>query len=131
MSAPSFRKTIVALAAAGLALLATTAEAKPAGKWRITFNHAADTDGSIVLRVAPLEGTPVDVETKIPAGTTENKVADLVTAALKASLGSDNYRVGVDDGESVVIKKRGKTKNFDLTMASTSVTGLEIKIKRD
>jgi hypothetical protein len=121
------------LAVAGLALLAATAYAKPSGNWRIKFNHAADNDGSIVLRIAPIEGggDPVDVETKVPKGTTENNVADLVVVALKATLGSDNYRIGTDDGEDVVIKTRGKTKKFELTMVSTSLTGLDIKVKHN
>ena len=127
----AFRRTAVVLAAAVLALVAATADAKPAGKWRIAFNHAADNDGAIVLRIAPLGGTPRDVATRIPAGTTENKVADLVTASLRATLGTDNYKVVVDDGEDVIVKKRGKTKNFDLTLANNSLTGLDISIKRE
>ena len=119
---------IVTLAA--LTCVATTAYAKPSGNWRIVFNHSTDNDGTLVLRVAPLEATPVDVEIKIPAKTSENSVASLVRDALKASLGSDNYRIGVDDGEEVVIKKRGKTKNFELTLASNSLTGLTIQIER-
>ena len=88
---------------------------------------------SIVLRIAPIEGggDPIEVETKVPKGTSENNVADLVSASLKATLGSKNYRIGTDDGEDVVIKTRGKTKKFELTMVSTSLTGLEIKVKHN
>jgi len=131
MRTPGFRRTIAVLTAAGLAFLAATAYAKPSGNWRIKFNHRADNDGALVLRIAPIDGTPIDVETKIPAKTSENAVADLVSASLKATLGSKNFRIGVDDGESVIIKKRGKTKKFEVTMVSTSLTGLEIKIHPD
>jgi hypothetical protein len=121
------------LAAATLACLAATAYAKPSGNWRILFNHKADNDGTIVLRLVPVEGggDPIDVETKVPKGTTENSVADLVAASLKATLGSKNYRIGTDDGEDVVIRTRGKTKKFELTMVSTSLTGLDIKVKHN
>ncbi|HEU5134792.1 MAG TPA: hypothetical protein VFU13_06580 [Steroidobacteraceae bacterium] len=130
MNTTNFRR---ALAVIGLACMAATAYAKPSGNWRIEFNHVADNDGVIVLRIAPVEGggEPIEVETKIPKGTTENRVADLVATSLKATLGSKNYRIGTDDGEDVVIKKRGKTKNFELTMVSTSLTGLEIKVKHN
>lgn len=133
MRATTFRRTLAVLAAAGLACLAATAYAKPSGNWRIEFNHVADNDGAIVMRIAPIEGggDPIDVETKIPKGTSENKVADLVAASLKATLGSKNYRIGTDDGEDVVVKTRGKTKKFELTMVSTSITGLEIKVKHN
>ena len=131
MRTPGFRRTIAVLMVAGIACLATTAYAKPSGNWRIEFNHHADNDGTIVFRIAPVGGTPIDVEVKVPAKTSENNVADLVSASLKASLGSKDYRVGVDDGEDVVVKKRGKTKNFELTMVSTSLTGLHIKVKHN
>jgi hypothetical protein len=92
-----------------------------------------DNDGVVVLRIAPIEGggDPIDVEIKVPKGTRENKVADLVAASLEATLGSKNYRIGTDDGEDVVIKTRGKTKKFELTMVSTTLTGLEIKVKHN
>lgn len=119
--------------AAGFACFSATAHAKPSGNWRIDFNHTADNDGVIVLRIAPVEGggDPIDIETKVPKGTTENRVADLVSASLKATLGSKNYRIGTDDGEDVVVRTRGKTKKFELTMVSTTLTGLEIKVKHN
>jgi hypothetical protein len=133
MSTTTFRRVVALVAAASLACFAATAHAKPSGNWRIAFNHQADNDGTIVLRIAPIEGggDPVDIETKIPRGTTENKVADLVVASLKATLGSKNYRIGTDDGEDVVIRTRGKTRKFELTMVSTTLTGLGIKVKHN
>ena len=112
MHTTGFRRTVAVLMVAGIALLASTAYAKPSGNWRIQFNHQADNDGTIVLRIAPVEGggDPIDVETKVPKGTTENNVADLVSDSLKAALGKENYRIGTDDGEDVVVKTRGKTK---------------------
>ena len=130
MKSAGFRRMLAVLALASAAFLAAPAFAKPSHSWRIIFNHQSDTDGAVVFRIAPVGGTPTDVEVKVPAKTTENNVADLVSAALKATLGSDNYRVGVDDGEQVAVKSRGKTPKFELTMVSTSLTGLEIKINR-
>ena len=131
MRTDGFRRVIAVLVATGLACFAATVHAKPSGNWRIAFNHATDNDGAIVFRVAPIDGQPVDIEVKVPANTSENNVAELVRDSLKASLGSDNYRIGVDDGEDVVIKKRGKTKKFELTMVSTTLTGLNIKINHN
>jgi hypothetical protein len=124
---------LATVAALGLVCLAAVAYAKPSGNWRIKFNHATDNDGVIVLRLAPVEGggDPVEIETKVPKGTTENNVADLVSDALKAALGTEKYRIGTDDGEDVVIRTRGKTKKFELTMVSTTLTGLGIKVKHN
>jgi phosphomannomutase len=90
----------------------------------------AENDGELVLRIAPLNGTPIDVTTQVTKNMTENKVADLLKAALKTQLGK-GYKVEVDDGEDVLIKKSGKTPKFVVTLVSSSVTGLEIKIRHD
>jgi len=125
-------RTVLAVAAlTGISFLAMPAYAKPSGNWRISFNHQTDNDGTVVFRIAPVGGTPIDIEVKVPARTTENAVADLVSDSIKATLGSEGYRVGVDDGEDVVVKKRGKTPKFELTMVSTSLTGLEILVKHN
>jgi hypothetical protein len=126
------QRTLASVAlAALLCLAAATAQAKPAGNWRVTFDGQTDVEGVIGLRVAPPEGTPIDVEIRIPAKTSENRVADLVSDGLKKILGTKAFRVGVDDGESVIVKKRGKTKNFELSMLTPPISGLGVKIGRD
>jgi hypothetical protein len=110
-------------------LTAADAAPKPSGNWRISFDHWAENDGELVLRIAPATGEPVDVSTKIPKGMSENNVADLVAGSLKAALGG-GYRIGVDDGEKIEIKAKGKTPKFVLSMVSSSATGLNVKIKR-
>jgi len=125
MSRHFIRAVVLATA---LTAFATLAAAEPASKWRLKFDHWAEVDGELVLRIAPLNGTPIDVSTKIAKSTTENAAAELVSGALKAQLGK-GYKVEVDDGEDIVIKKSGKTPKFEVTMVSSSVTGLNVKIK--
>jgi hypothetical protein len=110
--------------------VATTSQAEPSNKWRIELDHTADNDGAIVLRIAPVGGMPIDVEAKIPAKTRENHTARILRDALKAALGK-GYHVETDDGEDVLIGKRGDTPNFDLTLVSSSVTGLTIELERE
>lgn len=117
----------VALCFAFTAPLTAADAAKPAAKWRVIFDHWADNDGELVLHIAPVQGNPVDVTTKIPKSTTENAAADLVAGSLKGALGG-GYKVEVDDGEKVIIKAKGKTPKFVVTMTS-SVPGLNVKIK--
>jgi len=133
MRTSTVRRVMAAVAAAALACFAVVAIAKPSGNWRIGFDGRADNDGVLVLRLAPIEGggDPVEVETKIPAGTSENNAAEMVSASLKTVLGHKNYRIGTDDGEDVVIRIRGKSKKFELTMVSTTLTGLSIKVKHN
>jgi hypothetical protein len=110
---------------------AVQAVAEPSNKWRIVFDSRSDADGEIVLRIAPEGGTPIDVTTKIPKGTSENQAAQLLRKSLKATLDKKAYNVDVDDFEAVLLKKKGKTPKFDVTLASSTVTGLTINFKRE
>jgi hypothetical protein len=132
MHATGMQRTLATVAlAALLCLAAASAQAKPGGNWRVTFDGRTQIEGVIGLRIAPLEGMPIDVEVPIPAETSENRVADLVSDGLKKVLGTKAFRVGVDDGESVIVKKRGKTKKFELTMLTPAISGLGVKIEHD
>jgi len=130
----SFPRVLALVAVAWLAVCAAPSYAdsseKPANKWRIIFDDRADNDGTIVFRIAPVGKDPIDVETKIPAGTSENHAADILSDSLKASLGK-GFHVETDDGEDVLIKRRGDTPKFFVTMVSTSLTGLNVKVKKD
>jgi len=123
-------RKIFGLAAVLLLANVGTAFADPASKWRVEFDHWAENDGELVLRISPLNGTPIDVTTRISKNTTENAAADLVAGALKAALGK-GYKVEVDDGEDVLIKRASKTPKFEVSMASSSVAGLNVSVGRD
>ena len=96
-----------------IAAIGSLANAEPSNKWRIVFDHSTDGAGEVVFRITPLDGTPIDVTTQLPKGTSENQVAQLVKKSLKAALGK-GYKVEVDDFEAVLIKKAGKTPKFDV-----------------
>ena len=111
-------------------LFALQVSADPSNKWRIVFDHSTEGAGEVVFRITPLNGTPIDVTTQLPKGTSENDAAQLVKKSLKAKLGK-GYHVEVDDFETVLIKKEGDTPNFDLALASSSVSGLTINLTRE
>jgi hypothetical protein len=113
-----------------LAAFTAAALAEPSNQWRIELDHYADNDGEIVLRISPVGGTPIEVEVIIPAGTGEYHAADILSDALMAALGK-GYEIEVDDGEVVLIKKRGNTQQFDLKLVSSSVTGLTIELEHE
>jgi hypothetical protein len=124
------RRAIVVCAVASIAVVGSFASAEPSNKWRILFDHSTDGAGEVVFRITPLNGTPIDVTTQLPKGTSENHAAQLVKKSLKASLGKA-YKVEVDDGEDVLIKKAGKTPVFEVTLASSTISGLTINLKRE
>jgi hypothetical protein len=130
MNTSRISPALALLATIGLATIATIAQADPTGKWRIEFGDRADNNGVLTLRVSPEGGAPVDVETTIPAKSGPDRVARTVRDSLRVSLG-DGYHVETDDGEDVVIKRRGKTPKFELTLANSTLTGLQVKINRE
>ena len=109
---------------------AAAAQADPAGKWRVAFGSRPDNDGALTLRIAPEGGAPVDVETKITSKSGAGKVAKAVRDSLKVSLG-EGYHVEIDDGEDVVIKREGKSPKFEVTLASSTLSGLKVTIKKE
>ncbi len=127
---PAIRKLAAITAAACLGAIALAAHADPAGKWRVKFGGHADNDGILTLKVSPDGGAPVDVETKVAKGTGADRTARAVRDSLKASLG-DGYKIETDDGEDVVIKAKGDTAKFDVTLGSSTLTGTKIDIEKE
>ncbi|MFM7706676.1 MAG: hypothetical protein ACKO9D_01415 [Gammaproteobacteria bacterium] len=119
---------LVAVALGGFA--AAPAEAKPSNKWRLVVDGSTKSGGTVVLRVTPVGGTAQDIETQIPVGTGENEVAKILTASVKTALGK-GYHVERDDWEDVLIKRRGKTPDFEVTLVSSSIEGTSFKLKRE
>jgi hypothetical protein len=130
MSIKTLRKAVAAGVVAVIAAVGSFASAEPSNKWRIVFDHSTDGAGEVVFRITPLAGTPIDVATQLPKSTSENQAAQLVSKSLKAALGK-GYKVEVDDFETVLVKKAGKTPKFDLSLASSTISGLSINLKRE
>ena len=82
------RTALTAMTAAiCMGAFAAGAQADPAGKWRVAFSSRPDNDGALTLRITPEGGVPVDVETKITAKSSADKVAKTVRDSLRVSLG--------------------------------------------
>jgi hypothetical protein len=123
-------RVALVLAVLSFAVVAALAATKPSNKWRIEFDGKADNAGTIAFRIVPPQGDPQEVSVTIPEKTSENEVAGLVRDQLKTALG-EAYHVERDDWEDVLVKVKGKTPDFGLELASTSVTGIRIKLKRE
>ena len=130
MARKSMRKALALSFVLSLSALGSFANAEPSNKWRILFDSSTDAAGEVVLRITPIGGTPIDVTTQFPKSTSENQAAQLAKKSLKAALGK-GYKVEVDDFETVLIKKAGKTPKFDVSVASSTISGLSINLKRE
>jgi len=119
--ASSFAVTGMVAAADGLSL---------SNKWRIEVSEGANNDGTILFRVTPKEGTPVDVTVQIKDGRSENGVAVDIRETLKKSLDSKVYHVERDDGEDVLVKKR-KGPDFELKLVESTLKGTRINVEKE
>jgi hypothetical protein len=111
----------------------TPSGARPAptsNKWRLELDGNAGSDGEIILAI--IDGTvATKVTTKVFKGKSENDVAKLIRDQLEAQSPTGAFHVETDDGEDVLIKRKSGTGNFGFQLVSSSVTGLEIGIKRE
>lgn len=110
-----------------LVLSAGSAWAAPSNKWRIEVDSDARSGGEIVFELTPVSGMPVEIVVAIPAPTDENAVAGLIRDALVAHLGSA-YRVELDDGEHVLVKKQDGAADFELRLVRQTVGGAQIAL---
>jgi hypothetical protein len=118
-----------------VALLAVTlsvasAIASPSNKWRIQVSGGADSDGTIVLNVAPVDEPMISVTVEVPRGTSENDVARRIRDAFRSQVG-DRYIVEVDDGEDVLVKRQMGGQNFDLSATGNTVEGVRLSFDRE
>ena len=111
----------------GLVLVASLAcAAGVENKWRLQFSGGAESDGRIVLALAPAVGAPLRATARIRNGRSENGVARDVAAALQAQAGK-RYDIEVDDGEDVLVKKHDGERDFVITIVENSVRGVRIE----
>lgn len=103
---------------------------KLSNKWRISVSEGANSDGNIVFRVTPDQGTPTDVTVAIKDGRSENDVAKDIVAGLKQGLDAKVYKVERDDGEDVLVKKR-KGPNFEIKLVESTVKSVRIHVAKE
>lgn len=126
-----------AASSTGTATATATAAAAPAGKlrytddYRISVNHDADSDGEIVFRVTMKDGKAMDITATIRKGTNENDVARAIKKAFVDQLGTKNYNIEMEDGESVIIERSGGKSDTSLVLVSSTVKGVTVKVHYD
>ena len=102
----------------------------PSNKWRIEVSGGANSDGIITLAVTPIGYEVITVEIPVTDGKGENAVASAIRKTLKEKLGK-GFKVELDDGEDVLVKKRDKTPNFELALAESTVKGVRLNVQHE
>jgi hypothetical protein len=99
-------------------------------KWRLQVSEGANSDGAMHFRLTPKDQDPVDVRVKLKNGRGEDGCARDIRDAFKAALDEKTYKVEVDDGEDVLVKRR-KGPAFAIELVESTVKGTRINFDRE
>jgi hypothetical protein len=114
-----------------LLLVAAASPAAPLeNKWRLQFSGNAESGGTLVLAFTPKDGAATEVRVEVEDGTSENGVARRVRDMLREAIGED-YRVEVDDGEDVLVKRRWGRPRFNVELVDNSVDGVRLNLDQE
>ena len=100
-------------------------------KWRIEVSEGAKSTGEFVFRITPQGQPSMDVSIGIVEGARENKIASVIRDGLRAQLPEDAYKIERDDGEDVLIKRRGDTPRFAVVLISSTVKSVRIRLDKE
>lgn len=123
--------SIAIVASLMLAALSFADGAVASNKWRVELDGAAIKTGEMKFRLTPSQGDVTDVTVSVKAGLDENAVAKEVRDALAAKLSPQRYRVEVDDGEDVLIKKMEGQPDFAFELVESDVQNITIRIQSE
>jgi hypothetical protein len=132
MAKLSIRTLLPAIAAVAtfVAAPAFAEDLKLSNKWRVEVSETARSDGTIVFRVTPKDGTPTDVTVAIKDGRGENNIAGDIRDAFRATLDKKAFHSETDDGEDVLLKKR-KGPDFELKLVESTVKATRINVGKE
>jgi len=132
MAKLSIRTLLPAIAAVAtcVAAPALAEDLKLSNKWRVEVSEGAKSDGTILFRVTPKDGQPVEVPVAIKDGTSENHVARTIRDAFRATLDQEEFYSETDDGEDVLLKKR-KGPDFELKLVESTVKATRVKVGKE
>ncbi len=118
------------------AIQATAPAAAPAhelhysNRWRLEVSEGANNDGDMHFRLTPKDGAPVDVPVHLKKGRGEDGCARDIREAFKAALDKKSYKVEIDDGEDVLVKKH-KGPDFSIELVESTVKGTRVNFHRE
>jgi hypothetical protein len=106
------------------------ADLKYSNKWRIEVKEGANNDGVARFRVTPKGEAPIEVTVNIKDGRSENGVARDVKNTFKAALDAKRFHVEGDDGEDVLVKKKGGP-DFSIVLVESTLKGTHFDLERE
>ena len=99
--------------------------------WRIEVSEGANSDGEILFRITPKDGTTQDVKVVIDNGTSEDHVARVIKDTFEKQLNTSRYDIEIDDGEDVLVKKDLTEPRFALVLVSSTVKSVRLHVEKE
>ena len=99
-------------------------------KWQLQVSEGANNDGVMTFRLTPRGGAPVDIPVALKKGRGEDGCARDIRDAFKAALDAKTYKIEVDDGEDVLVKRR-KGPDFSVELVASTVEGTRVSFDRE
>ena len=109
---------------------APAAKLKYSNKWRIEVKEGANNDGVARFRLTPKGEAATEVTVNVKDGRSENGVARDVKDAFKAALDPKRFHVEGDDGEDVLVKKKGGP-DFSIELLESTLKGTHFDLERE
>jgi hypothetical protein len=101
-------------------------------RWRLQVSEGADNDGVMTFRFTPKDGAPVDIPVHLKKGRGEDGCARDIRDAFRMALDKKAYKIEVDDGEDVLVKKHlGHAPDFSIELVSSTVMGTRVNFDRE
>ena len=116
--------------AAAAPAAASAGDLKYSDKWRLEVHEGANNDGVIHFRLTPEGATPIDINVQLKDGRGEDGCAKDIRDAFKSALDKDIYKIEIDDGEDVLVKKH-KGPDFAIELVESTVKGTRVKLDRE
>jgi hypothetical protein len=111
--------------------VATTAvDLSYSNRWRLEVSEGANNDGVMHFRVTPKDGAPIDINVPLKDGRGEDGCARDIRDAFKTALDSKIFKIEIDDGEDVLVKKR-KGPDFAIELVESTVKGTRVNLNRE
>jgi hypothetical protein len=99
-------------------------------EWRLQVSEGANNDGVMHFRITPKEGAPIDINVPLKDGRGEDGCARDIRDTFRKSLDKNLYKVEIDDGEDVLVKKRGGP-DFAVELVESTVKGTRVNLDRE
>jgi len=96
-------------------------------RWRVEVSQGADSDGTLLFRVTPKDGQPVEVSVPVVKGSPRKSISTDIRIAFRDTLDAKAYTTAFD-GLGVRLDGKSDTTAFELKLVESTAQGLKVDV---